>query len=221
MENIINLNIEVKDGAFGGRLKVTSDKQLYDAWGTEEVKEDDFKFGESSLTKLYERLYDITQANKCIPSDASFYIDGKPFAKMVDGHHLEINEELDPSIIEKYGVKETIDFIYKDKLERFYGEDLPLQGIGIYRNDSIRAYRGQESDNYICNEDHSIDHKNKEDAIKALDFYLEKGEDRDCFNYLDQTTITIEGEKYKTMSLNKEIKEPKIEKPKKRNRLRR
>lgn len=228
MENIINIKIDISDESFGGRLKITSDKQLYDEWTTGDISQSDFEFSEETLTAVYERLYDITQSNRVGSGDPIFKIEGEMFAEMVDGFHLKLNDELSHELIEKYGKVETLNFQTKNEIEQTYGATIQIDGIALEKSGDM-AYSGYESDNYIKDKDFNRDFKNKDEALKALDYYLEEDTSKRNFNYIDRTVITVDGAPYKEMILNKtienkaekqEVEEPK-EKKKNRTRLRR
>jgi hypothetical protein len=102
MENIINLEIKISNEPSSGRLKVVSDKQLYDEWRTEHVKQNDFEFSEQTLTAIYERLCDISKCNRVGLGDPIFKIDGEVFAEKIGGDPLKLNKEFPQKLIQKY-----------------------------------------------------------------------------------------------------------------------
>lgn len=220
MSNEVNFEIKISDKPFSSRITAIFDKQIYDQWGDEPVSENDFKIQVGSITELYSKLYDATQSNDVINNDSVFLLEGEVFAKMVDGFHLELNENISNKVIDKYRTEETIDFVTKDKIEQVYGSDIEIEGVSLYRNDDIRAYRRDDSSNYIHDENRNRDFKNDDEVKAALDFYLTKEQDSYDIKSLDKTHVLLNGEKYKTLVLDKEV-EPETPKAKKRNKFRR
>lgn len=203
MTNKINLEIKENNQSFA-KYNIVSDKQLYEAWN-ETVEKSDFEFEASSLTEIYTKLYNVSQSSDLIPNDVEFYIEGELFAKMVDGYHLAMTEELKNEIFDKYKSEQTIDFITADTIKPVYGEERKVDGLTVYRNDDIRAYTGYDSDNYISDSSGNNVFKTEDEAKKAIDYYLLEDSSAYDIKFIDKTTLTVNGEAYKTFSMNKEI----------------
>lgn len=220
MSTRFNLKMEIDKSDFIRSIKVRSDKQLYDTYDKKEDATDhNYEMSFTSLSEFYKSLYDVTQTNDSIPPDAEFYVDNELFAKMVDGFHLEMNEELSESIVSKYGSSLAVDFVTSSKISEAYSEERELEGLSLYRNDDIRAYRGSESGNYIKDKNSEVEFKDEAEVALALNYYLK--EDRNAINLhkLDSLDVTLNGKKFISLKMGKEVKQE-IPKATRRNRLR-
>ena len=206
-DNIINLKIEIEDSIIGKSLDVTIDDRFHDS------EDDTYDINVSSLTSLYEELYDITQTSDNVPEDAVFKIDGQVFAKMVDGIHLEANIDMPKSIIEKYASNETLELSFTDVITIPYGKDVNIAGVAVKSKSYILYNDHTKHDNYIIGKGQNIGFKNEKEAYDAIDGYFSNKYSNlsTACSDLDITDVTVNGEKYKSFSLGKEIiKEPKI-----------
>lgn len=220
MSNEIKFEIKIIEGDFRNSLTAVFDKQIFDQWGDDPVSKYDFEIDAGSVTELYNKLYDATQTNDIIGSNAIFMLNNEVFAKVVDGFHLEFNENISNENIDKYRNEETIDFVTKDKITQVYGADIEIKGSSLYRNDDIRAYVRDDSSDYIHDSKGNKDFKDDGEVKKALDFYLKEDRDSYGIKQLDKTHVTLNGEKYKTLIFGKEIELEK-KKVQKRNRPKR
>jgi hypothetical protein len=226
MTTRINLELSIDDSGYRPRTSIKADHQLYESWDDEQPTEDDFKYSASSLTSMYTKLYDITQSND-LPGDAEYYIEDKLFAKMVDGCHLELNENiLDDPMLDKFRQTEEIEMIFTNEIEIVYGDNQQLEEgqIAVYRNDGIRAYDGFDSrSNNIVNKEGKNVFNSKEEAVAAIkDYYADSDAN---VSPMDKTIFKINDNENRydlVMSNGKEIK-PEEENPsqkKKRTRAR-
>lgn len=218
----INLTAVTNEESFSPEyrtLEFKSDVQLHDPYN-DEITEYDFNVSSSSLTELYNKLYDISQSNDCFPSDAKIFIEDEPFAEMLGGIHLKLNEDFPVEIASKYMTVKEIDFITSNTLRKVYAEDEKVDGITLYRNDDLRAYNGYESGNHIKNKDNKKVFKNKEEVEDALKYYLTKDSKMDCIDNLDKTIVKLDGKDFATLMFGKEVKE-KQEAPKQERRTKR
>lgn len=175
MTTRINLELSIDDSGYKPRTSIKADHQLYDSWDGEEPTEENFKYSASSLTSIYTKLYDIVQSND-LPRDAEYYIEDKLFAKMVDGYHLELNENIiEEPMLDPFRKTEEIEMAFTNEIEIVYGNNQKLEEgqIAVCRTDSIRAYDGFDSrSNNILNKEGKNVFNSKEEALAAIkDYY--------------------------------------------------
>lgn len=187
---IINLKIDAGEQKEYGPyrdLKVVADKQIYDTYDDEEISEFNYSFEETSLTSLYEKLYDISQSQDIIPKDVAFHIDGEEFCKMVGGFHLALNDEFPSEIANKYSVEQRFDLLATDTIKKAYSKPEVVDGLIIQKDDD-EIYFKNSSANSLKSENGDTVFKNENDVKEAIRFYFSKDSDAHV-PYLDKVSV--------------------------------
>lgn len=201
------------------KIELMADKQLRDDWAEKGLEEYHFIVSASSLTELYDNLYDISQSNDCFPSDAKLYIEDKLFAEMVGGFHLKLSEDFPMEVAEKYMGINEIEFVTSNVRKKAYGEDEVVDGITLYRDDGYKAYKNVDHGNHIRNKEGRDVFQNQEEVMDALQYYMKEEASAHLKN-LDKTKIILDGKELATIAYGKEIGQ-KVEEPKQERKNRR
>lgn len=195
-----NLSIEKTTNSFGtDMLSVKSDKPIRDVWEDEEISDFNYEIEAYSLTELHNKLYDLSQSQDCIPNDVEFKVDGVLFSQMIGGFHLDPNMNFPEDLISKYANEETLEISTGNVLKKVYGDDEAVDGVTLYKEGDTIAYHGYDAGNHIRGEDGSNVFKNKDEALEAVRYYIEKDSNA-YISTFDKTNVKVDGESIGVLS---------------------
>ena len=212
----INLTIEKLTNSFGSEiLSARFDKNIRDVYKDEETTDFHYVVEAESLTDLYEKLYNLTQTEDCIPNDAEFQLEGKLFAKMIGGYHLSPNMKLSSEIVNKYAQERELNLSISNILVKAYAENEKIDGFTIYKTDGIKAYNNVNEGNHIKDSKGNVIFKDKAEALIAVKHYLK--DDSAYIDSYDKVKVNVDGVNIGTLSYGK-LTEPEIKNKRKAGR---